>query len=193
MRVVVGLVGKKGVGKSTVAQCFKELGYVQRSFATKIKFLAEQANPVISFSDTGRPVTLNDILADSGWDSAKRRFPEVRKFLQNLGEGVRQIDPDFWVNAIDLPDTGFVVIDDVRYPNEVAVCDKVFRVTGPRGEDGDPHVSETGLDDWDFPVIRNTGSVSALMETVMDSLEREGAGELRPVPGLDTAWSSPQP
>jgi len=56
------------------------------------------------------------------------QLPENRANLQTVGHGLRECDPDVWVNAW-MRDNGFlnhgnlVIIDDARYQNEVDLGD----------------------------------------------------------------------
>lgn len=183
---IVGLTGKKGAGKTTVAKYFQDAGYQKFAFADTVKELAEHIDPWVG----GDFLTAH--IEKRGWDAVKWDTPETRTFLQILGNGVRSIDPDYCrrgllqkINRSGSPD--LVVIDDVRYPNEVDVCDIVFRVTGPTEVGGDMDISETGLDDRYFPVIWNPGdeSLDKTMQGVLDfvldlrlRLTKEGNGEV---------------
>ena len=58
-------------------------------------------------------------------------LPEERKSFQLLGQGARDIVyPDIWIDSLKLrinPVFDYV-IDDVRYPNELAMCDITIRL-----------------------------------------------------------------
>lgn len=90
-------VGGAGAGKSTCADYLVEhQGYVRLSFAAPLKDVARQL-----------------------W--GEDRGAE-RDRLQRLGVGVREIDPDTWVDLLTArvearPSVRFVV-DDCRFPNE---------------------------------------------------------------------------
>jgi len=96
----IGLVGKAGVGKTTIANILVEkYGFVRLSFAAKLKEVAAEI--------LGRPV-----------DKSKDRL-----FLQSLGELGRMFDTSMWIRHVwrelhKLPKDANVVIDDVRYLNE---------------------------------------------------------------------------
>jgi len=116
--LVVGLRGPAGVGKSHLAEgvlCTMDRGFtlMLRSFAGPIK--------------SG--------LAAMG--ICKKTTPEAyRKYAQIIGAGMRASDPDHWVDLFrkevtllgDREVAQVVVADDLRYPNEAAVCDLIFRV-----------------------------------------------------------------
>jgi hypothetical protein len=142
---LIGLIGKKRVGKDTFAAVLvEEFGFTRVAFADPLKEMALTIDPLIPPTGTRR---LSEQVGTYGWEHIKDVHPEARRFLQRLGDGVRQFDPDFWLRAgMDaaesqregyslhpvirqaLVDSGNdapadrdprpVVITDVRYPNE---------------------------------------------------------------------------
>lgn len=132
MRTVLGLAGLSGVGKSTVAGEITRIAgdrSVILPFATPVKSLARSY---------------------FGWSGEKDE--RGRRLLQSLGtEIARAWDPDFWVNkwvqalASEYSQYAVVVVDDVRFQNEVAVVlgmgGYVVRLNHPRGAKSS-HVSE---------------------------------------------------
>lgn len=152
---IVGLVGPKRSGKSTAAEALvRERGFVSIGFADALKDLALRVNPILP----GPPLAerLAWWVDQYGWEYAKKR-PEVRRFLQELGTGVRDIDPNFWLRAwepktIAAFESGIsgVVVPDVRFLNEAAflkdrhlVDALLIRITRPGLDTSDTHVSET--------------------------------------------------
>jgi hypothetical protein len=110
-----------------------------------------------------------------GWEAAKDMYPEVRKFLQRLGDGGRQVfGEDFWVDRLMERARSYdrVVIPDVRYPNEAAAIQElggvVIRIDRP-GHVPQGHVSETALAGWDGwdEIFSNHGSVQDLQTDVV--------------------------
>lgn len=116
--MLVGVSGAARHGKDTVAQVLVEdFGFVRVGFADALKKLAIEVNPTIP--GHGR---LRSLVLDQGWEEAKV-YPEVRRLLQDLGVGVREvIGPDAWVTAVSrtLQESlaKDIVIPDVRFPNE---------------------------------------------------------------------------
>jgi len=103
---LIGLCGKMGSGKTTLAQIMIDHGIAYRkiSFANGVRFAAKY---------------LFDI------DSRKRN-KRTREILQQIGQKMRDIDPDVWIKTMIkglnyIPDieNEIIVIDDVRYKNEV--------------------------------------------------------------------------
>lgn len=88
----------------------------------------------------------------------KTGFMTAREFMQYIGSEIgREIYEDVWANAtlkkIKESLTGIAVVDDCRFPNEVAKVQqdggKVIRLTRKVYED-DVHTSETELDPENF-------------------------------------------
>ncbi len=78
----------------------------------------------------------------------------VREILQDFGTKVREIDPDAWVDRvceqIIEEQSDLSIIDDCRYPNELAKVDQLNAVTikfTRQLDDVDSHSSETAFDD----------------------------------------------
>lgn len=120
---LIGLVGAAGAGKDTAASYLVERGWVRIAFADKLKAMAYDINPWISRpKSVGGFVRLHHLVDSIGWDVAKTSFPEVRKFLQDLGVAARKhIAEDVWVDAaIGIMDGHNVVVTDVRFKNELA-------------------------------------------------------------------------
>lgn len=187
---LVGLIGKKRVGKDTFAAVLvEEFGFARVAFADPLKEMALTIDPVIGwYANNGSAVhmRLDTAVALRGWEEAKDVYPEARRFLQRLGDGVRQFDPEFWVRAgmrkaralrrggsdaaVVFGPGQPVVITDVRYPNEAdAIRDAggvLVRIVRPGVDDGDTHASETALDGYAGVenVIHNDTDIRGLRE-----------------------------
>ena len=113
-----------------------------------------------------------------GWDDAKRRFPEVRRLLQDLGMGAREVLwSGVWAVMIDEiidqsePDTNFAVTD-VRFKNEVENIHwwggKVIWIERPGVENlGGPTENSITAKDCDY-IIVNDGTAEQLHANVRD-------------------------
>jgi hypothetical protein len=185
---IVGLVGPKRSGKSTAADVLvRERGFVLIGFADALKDLALRINPVI-LDDWDQPGPLAYLVEQHGWEGAKGTA-EVRRFLQELGTGVRDIDPDFWIyawdravqNAIADGKCPGVVVPDVRFANEAsALRDRkwtqadclLIRITRPGLDASDQHISETeqlGIE-CDREIINNS-SEAMLTAAVLGNVD----------------------
>lgn len=156
--MIIGLTGRKRSGKSTAARYLVENHeFTELSFAEPLKRMALAVDPRVG--PESDPVRLSEAVGVWGWEEAKDRFPEVRRFLQRLGtEGVRDIlGEDLWVEQVhnqlwdlDLNHTS-IVIADVRFENEARLIRDWGGVVveiqrrGDDPEERDPHASERGV------------------------------------------------
>jgi cytidylate kinase len=131
-------------------------------FSKKIKMSQKDIKMLIEIIE-------KDVKNDSAVNAHSRK-KSIRVALQRLGTEVRRSkDEDYWVKAFhkDLPKTDFVLVTDVRFPNEAdSIKDKngiVIRLEIPEEviaervqhrdgiqypEDVKQHPSETSLDDY---------------------------------------------
>ena len=114
---LIGLTGYAQHGKNTAAEILREReGYELVAFADALRELAMAADPWVE-----PDIRYSEALEQLGYEKAKSKLPEFRRFLQDLGTGVRNIlGADIWVEVVkrriaDIP--GPVVITDVRFPN----------------------------------------------------------------------------
>jgi hypothetical protein len=180
---IIGIGHVARSGKDTAANALaRDLGYTKVAFADKLKELALHTAPIITGQIAATNVQsgrgrLDWAVQGMGWDEAKNVYPEVRRFLQLLGEGARNLfGEDFWVEQALGGVKGNVVVSDVRYPNEAeAVKAKggfLIKVERP-GYVAQGHVSETALadfDGWDA-VIVNDGTVVELEDKVVATVK----------------------
>jgi len=164
---VLGLAGRKGVGKTYLAKQLEERGWVRMSYADGVRDLALSLDPILA-EDGPERWRLSDFVKEDGWDASKERLPEVRRILQVVGTEIgRAIDPDVWVNKLASrvyknPPGTRIVVDDVRFQNE---ADKIrFGFGGVvvllrGGETGDSHASEAGIDNLNVSFEVNEDAV----------------------------------
>jgi hypothetical protein len=167
MKKIILISGKACHGKTTAANIIKmqieKMGYraIIVNFASYLKFICEKYY---------------------GWDGKKGEAG--RQILQKVGTDIaRSIEPDFWVNAtwdfirVFCTDTDYVIIDDVRFINEVeffkkrgisSVSIRVHRENFKSSLTPEQliHKSEIDLDEYPFDVW--IGSESGI-----DNLARE--------------------
>jgi hypothetical protein len=178
----IALLGAAGTGKDTVAErLVTKHGYMRLAFADPLKELALDADPLIPTGGK-RPVCvrLSALVHEYGWDHCKTTYPEVRRTLQALGQGIRGQDEDFWLMRI-LPKVliaavvgARVVVADVRYRNEADSLNRagftLVRVDRPDlsgGEAFREHPSETDVADYEVHhTIVNDGPLSYLYKQV---------------------------
>lgn len=179
--MIIGIGSTAQVGKDTSAQALcRDLGFRRIGFADSLKEVAMIADPLITGNSTtnvsiGSGHLARMVKSVGGWDAAKSMFPEVRGFLQRLGEAGRAVfGEDFWLDQVmsGIKPNEKVVISDVRYGNEFdkirAAGGYLIRIERP-GSPQYGHGSESGLAglDWDA-VVPNTGSVLDLEQRVVE-------------------------
>lgn len=195
---LIGLIGKKRVGKDTFAAVLTEhFGYKRVALADPLRDALYRQNPLVGIGGmVDRPlklepglqptnyVRLAKVIDAIGWEKAKDLVPEVRTQLQRLGtEAIRTIDDEFWIRAafakIDaLRERGIpVVVTDVRYPNEGDAIRHasgyLVRITRDLPADGDSHASERAMDDYrENLAVPNNGTREDL-EYLAASLARD--------------------
>jgi len=180
---VIGLGCTAQVGKDTAAE------YWEKKFPGRVKRVA--------FADKLKQVCM--LLFDLSYEQCygSKEIKEAidprwgmspREILQKVGEGMRKIYPDIWVDTVfytTIPDHekdgyDFFVISDVRYPNEGDKVHKedgtLIKVLRDAGgvEVGADHSSETAMKDYtnfDF-IIDNNGSFEEYFETLDKLMEQ---------------------
>jgi hypothetical protein len=187
---LIGLTGYAQHGKDTTAAVLVEdFGFVRIGFADALKSLALEVNPSIPGL-----APLRSLVETDGWESAKG-WPEVRRLLQDLGTGVRDILGDMvWIRAAerklqayDLTDTP-VVVSDVRFPNEAATIAKhggeLWRIER-YNEDGTPFDNGVGTAHPSEALVASLDANKVLTATNVEQLQ----GLVRNIMGVPT-WAS---
>lgn len=173
--MVLGLCGKQGSGKDTIADFLcRKYGYQRLAFADALRSMALAINPYVKLSGGGF-MLLSDVFDAEGWE-CRRNHPDIRRFLQRLGtEGVREhIRHTAWIDLLrkKLSRGVHYVITDVRFGNEAEVCDEVWLVTGREATSTSvtaAHISEQmqfevqGVLDNSGPLERTLCQVETLM------------------------------
>lgn len=121
----IALVGPNGSGKDTVGRILTEgHGYVRVSFADPVREVVLGMDPLVPSVDA-RQVRLSDLVDVFGWETAKRRYPEVRRLLVGHAMACRRIlGEDVWCDlglrtAAEHNRQGRpVVFTDCRFANE---------------------------------------------------------------------------
>lgn len=123
---LIVLLGDANSGKSTVAdQLIKAHGYVEYTFAARLKAALVALQPIISWDhSTDEPLRITSL---EDLERYKRGTPEVRRLLERFGtEAIRAQDNDFWVRPVVAEvkaDPRPVVVSDCRFPNELEALD----------------------------------------------------------------------
>lgn len=179
----IGLHGFAGVGKDAVGTVLAlDYGYVPIAFADVLREALLVLNPMITMV-RGRSFTLQDAVAEIGWDAAKREYSEVRRLLQVFGTevGRKLLGANVWIDVAfrRVTPAKRYVFTDVRFPNEfsaLAIRDALFlKVRRPGFGPVNDHTSEEELPDHCFSgVINNDGALEDLYAKVRDALSLPG-------------------
>jgi hypothetical protein len=184
-KLIIGLMGVKESGKSTVASILAE----DHEFAIlepgmQVMELLLDIDPwmLVERTDGLTDAQLvSEVYADGGYLGFKRQ-PEGRRLLQQLGTRIRERDPYFWVNqqlqAIQSTD-GNIVNASVRFENEARLINgyegQLWLIENPRVPDHGEHESELAWRDLvPSRVIMNDGTLSDLRRTVGDAIKELG-------------------
>lgn len=152
------LLGKAGSGKDTVADYLVTKGFHRRAFADKLKEIA-----IDLFGMTQKD----------------------RALLQQIGDKMREIQPNVWLDYLFRNAAEPCVITDCRMPNEYEACrsrgwmmvrvvaDEEMRLSRLLKRDGEVnrealrHHSESDLDDYPVDVtLDNNGSFEELYRQI---------------------------
>jgi hypothetical protein len=178
---LIGMSGRRGSGKDTVARLLQQLQperiWQVRSFGDSIKSVCAAL--------TGE--TVEPYYTQKGKAELVPTFKRTRgEMLQQVGQALRVWEPRVWVDAFfaALPHDACVLVPDVRFANEAdpirSRSGLMLRIEGDplqqRGDGtrDDNHPSETAMDDYrhfDF-TIHNTGSFQDLEQQVRELLKR---------------------
>ena len=178
---LIGLSGRRGSGKDTVARILQELQperiWQIRSFGDSIKSVCAAL--------TGEDVA--PYYSQKGKAALMPTFHRTRgEMLQQVGQALREWEPLVWVDAFfaGLHADAFVLVPDVRFANEAdpirARGGLMLRVEGDplhQRDDGtrdDHHPSEIAMDDYPHfaATLHNTGSHEDLTRQVRELLGR---------------------
>jgi hypothetical protein len=190
-RIIIGISGKAGHGKDTVAEFIRER-YLAKFLDREIKIIgfADKLKEVISTLTGVNIQTLHDPAGKKlkcDILSSKNDPVTYRESMLRIGKAIREtFHKDIWIKlALDDPNMLYkklIIVKDVRFLNEAeAIKDRggiLIRVTRPGVETGnDP--SETQLDDYKGfdNDITNDSSLEELRRrtiTCLEELEESG-------------------
>jgi hypothetical protein len=180
---LIGLAGRRGSGKDTVAHLVQMLeptrGWQIRSFGDAIKGVC-----AVLSGETTMPYYTQDGKAELVPTYSLTRG----ELLQQVGAALRAWRGPVWIEALlaGLPTDGPVIVADLRFPDEAEALRArgavIWRVEGDplrqRGDGtrDDNHPSETSLDDYAHydAVLQNEGSLEDLRMQVQRLLEAAG-------------------
>lgn len=149
-RVIIGLCGKKGTGKTAMANYLGRYGFVEYSVASPIKEIGKALGfrHKSMYGDMSEKESIDPMYGISG-----------REFLQKFGSDIGHTElpkllPNFsWtrilVDRIARSKAKYIVISDIRFPEEYTAVKElggiVIRITDD-GKHNDTHISESLVD-----------------------------------------------
>lgn len=181
--MIIGISGRMGSGKDTVAKMIQEIDAKYRVEETSIWEIKKYASALKKIASilTGVPETMFEVPEfkeknmPENWRNTNGYLMTYREFLQRLGtEAVRNnIHHNAWVNALMSSCTykDNWIITDVRFHNEMDAIKKkngiIIRVTRSDQDHKSYHISENALDSETFDfVIENEGGLTELRNKV---------------------------
>lgn len=190
--MIIGITGKIGSGKDTVATIVKELypemEWQIKGFADKLRQVASLLTGIPAEDMKGQEVKAQEV-----WEFNMT----LRQLLQRLGTNAirNNLHPNAWVNAlmvdyIRIEKTGNDpvfgeyqalkedvwpnwLVTDTRFPNELnaitdkgGICIRIVRLDNPYPSSN--HISETALDGVELLTIINDGNINQLRNRVKE-------------------------
>lgn len=180
---LIGLVGRKSVGKDTAAMVLTQQGYLIAKFAGALKAMIRGYLEYIGLGPDAITAIIEDYrLKEVESDYFCGRTP--RHAMQTLGTewGRDLMAPDIWVKACmqRCHSLGKAVITDVRFPNEVAAVKEaggiIIRITRNASR-VDNHASENFIDSLAVDhEISNNGTITELHEKLLNIVKGQNNG-----------------
>lgn len=199
----IGLTGYPGAGKDTAADLLTEIlaengkTVYRTSFAKTMKEMLIAIDPEYRRAVGKRYKTPMDVLeywkrVEPGYYNHFKGYTSLnatREKLQNLGQAMREINPQFWVDRTfreindevlnSAPDV--VIITDVRYPNEVegplfvgGSRTHIWAIErqgkGPVNDHESERATREIIEDHTNAFIQNNGSIEDFKATLDDAL-----------------------
>lgn len=195
-KMIIGICGFKGSGKDTLASFLCDRGFKKLSMSDPLK------DAISDLFNWDRFLLQGDSIRsrkwretpDSEWEelAGKGIFKEdnhitPRLVLQKVGSELfrDKVHPDFWVLCMkkriaailkEASQTGDnlrgIVIPDIRFSNEVQLCDYVVRITRPTDpkDVSNLHISETEHLKFKYDLIVNNNGAIYDLEKYADDI-----------------------
>lgn len=179
--VIIGLIGKKGSGKTTVANYLqKKLGYHEIAFADALKETIQ-----IWYPDLDQKVLHDPMLKEVPVDALNGSTP--RSIMQKIGTDLvrEHYDDELWLNIVKkkismLKPNDNIVVSDIRFQNELDTITEynmsekviIFRIIRTNLEKvDDKHITENQELSSSFIVnLYNDGTIEELFEKIEKKL-----------------------
>ncbi len=176
--VLIGLLGKKGSGKDTVADhLVHSNGYTKMAFAEPLK---DACKTLFNFSEEQLYGDLKEVI-DDNWGVSPRtvlQFVGTDLIRKQMGSIMPQIGEKFWVHGLKVrymnglsKDPNFkCIVSDVRFQDEADMVMELGGIVVKLERDAvaaDEHISEKGIDTVRHNVlIKNNGTIKKLHDQI---------------------------
>lgn len=182
-KLIIGLQGYAGSGKSTVADYLAtRYGFARRHIKQTLADMFDALLKSVGYVEFER----RDII-----DGAMKRDPipelggrtstEIQQFL-GTEFGREFIHPDLWVNIWKRwadAELGHVVHESCRFENEADACDAIWEIRRPGVGALSGHASEALPVEYPDEVIENDGDIAALRDKIDRIMMRYGISPAR--------------
>lgn len=172
--MIIGLTGKKGSGKDSAAAVFEANEFHPLKMAGALKSMLAM---LLMYQG------VTDELVDRMIEGDLKEVPTFllggkspRYAMQTLGtEWGRQLMGDgFWTDIFINTASTYenVICADIRFPNELDLCDYTYRVVRPSLVSNDNHVSEAMIDHLkvDGEILNTFDDVESFQKSVYELL-----------------------
>lgn len=151
--MIIGVLGKKGSGKDTLADHIAQYGFRKIAFVDPLK---DAIRILFGFNEEQLYGDQKEAV-DTRWGTSPRRILQylgTEVFRDSINNLIPHIGDNFWVNNAEMRIAKMrdedpkvcISIADVRFPNEVAMIRRnggiIVRVIRPSLENTDTHPSE---------------------------------------------------
>ncbi len=170
---MIGISGPKRSGKSSTSEIVcNQYGYTRHRFAGPLKKALMVAFGLTEEHVDGKLKELPTPLLNG-------RTPRHAMITMGTEWGRNMVHPDIWVTAWrnTMPDSDLIVVDDIRFPNEIAMLQKDFgakiiRTARPGCEFDTSHESEAHSELYFDHKIENDGGLDELSLKVQEVVEK---------------------
>lgn len=160
---IIAFTGKKASGKTTATDYLLSKAVEHESGSLQIEKINMKVGIISEMKEkmVGSLEFLSAIYEMSIDELFKEKPAGMRKLMQDYGLMRRGDDPDYWVKKwaekVKQSTANVVVVDDVRFPNELEAVfannGEVYRIIRLGQEATDFHETETALDHIELPTI----------------------------------------
>lgn len=174
--MIIGLLGKKGSGKDTMADFLVEnYHFKQYTYAEPLKKICQD---LFSLTDEQMNCHVLKETIDERWNKTPRQI------LQQVGTDLfrKHYDENIWVKILKEKlkvesDEQNIVVSDIRHQNELDTVTEfenclIFRIVRPGCDVSDPHSTENNnLKYKDIITIDNNGTIQDFYEKIKRELK----------------------